>query len=95
MVLASVRFRSWHKLLTLNQFNMLLSDKLIELGLEANPKNNQSMHEQEFKMLKQLEEALKTSTIKHLYKVVEFVCDHLNRKGYPYYNVNHFFTRSK
>jgi len=95
MVQVAVRISYWHKLLTLNQFNMLLSDKLIELGLEANPKNNQSMHEQEFKMLKQLEEALKTSTIKHLYKVVEFVCDHLNRKGYPYYKVDHFFTGTK
>lgn len=74
---------------------MLLSDKLIEVGLQANPKNNQSMHEHEHKMLLILQEALLTSTIKHLYNIVKFVCEHLNRKGYSHYHVDHFFTKTK
>ena len=74
---------------------MLLSDKLIEVGLQANPKNNQSMYEHENKMMPLLHEALPTSTLKHLYNIVKFVCEHLNRKGYSYYHVDHFFTKTK
>ena len=70
---------------------MFLSDQLIAIGLEANPKNNKSMHEKEGQMMPLLHDALKTSTIKHLYGIVKFVCEHLNRKGYSYYQVNHFF----
>jgi len=70
---------------------MLLSDQLIEIGLTANPKNNQSCYEAEVKMLALATEAAKTSTIKHIHNVVQFVCESLNRKGYKYYNTDHFF----
>lgn len=74
---------------------MLLSDQLIDIGIKADPLCFESVYEAEKQMLVLLSEAIKTSTMKHIYQVIVFVCEHLNRRGYSYYKPEHFITKTK
>jgi len=75
---------------------MLLSDELLKIGQFANPKNNLSMYQQESVMITRVREAHKKgSSIKQLYNIVNMVCNQLNKQGYNYFNVDHFFVKNQ
>jgi len=75
---------------------MLLSDELLKIGQFANPKSNLSMHQQEEVMLGKVREAhKKSSPIKQLYNIVNMVCKQLNKQGWEYFNVDHFFVTNE
>lgn len=71
---------------------IFLSDRLIEEGMQANPRSNMDMAkhaENMLDMLKQGQAGGKTG--KQLYNIVVLACDKLNKAGYPYYKPSIFF----
>lgn len=71
---------------------VFLSDRLIEVGMQANPKSNMDMAkyaERMLDMLKQAQAGGKTG--KQLFNIVQLACDKLNKAGYPYYKPSIFF----
>jgi hypothetical protein len=73
---------------------MLLTDKLIELGKDANPKNNLSMGNQAEKMLEVMKEAktkcLTPTDTARLWNQIKFAIKALNKAGYKYYTEDVF-----
>lgn len=75
---------------------MLLSDELLKIGQFSNPKSNLSIHQQESVMLMKVREAHNNgSPIKQLYNIVNMVCKQLNKAGWKYFNVEHFFVNNQ
>ena len=74
---------------------MFLSDKLLEIGLKANPKNNMSMAKQARKMRNEIESALDAETITKstAIGVTKHICSKLNKEGYSFYRFEVFFEK--
>jgi hypothetical protein len=72
---------------------MLLSDKLLELGRNSNPKNNSSMGNQCTIMHEEIKKKQPDLTSRQLFNIVKFACDTLNKEGYRYYKVDIFFEK--
>lgn len=71
---------------------MFLSDKLIKIGLNANPKNNLSQANQSIKILDVLIVAKNNGKNPlMLMNITKFVVRHLNKKGFSYYKLNTFW----
>lgn len=71
---------------------MMLSDKLLVIGLESNPRNNQSMGEAAQRMQKEISLAQSSHTAKQLINIVAFVCNELNRMGFKWFNCDRVNT---
>lgn len=65
---------------------MLLSDRLLLIGLESNPRNNMSMGEAAQRMQKEISLAQSSHTAKQLANIVAFVCNQLNDAGFKWFN---------
>jgi len=74
---------------------MFLSDELIEIGRKAKKNNNMLMGAQEVEMMDRLHKAAEDHTMKQLVNITKLVCETLNKEGYKYYNVGHFFVVSR
>lgn len=75
---------------------MFLSDQLIEIGQNANPKSNISMGDQSKKMHDLLIEKLKEGEdMNKLVSITKHACKKLNEKGFSLYRVELFFETKK
>jgi len=66
---------------------MFISDTLIEIGQNSNPKNNLSMAEASSKMEKVITQYMKQNPdipMKCIMSRVKFACEKLNERGYPF-----------
>jgi len=71
---------------------MFLSDQLIEIGRQANPKSNLSQATQANKMLILLNTANKVGEPKQkLENITKFVVKQLNKEGFSFYTYNTFW----
>lgn len=64
---------------------MLLSDTIILIGMEANPKNNLSMGNKSLLIKEEIKKAKANHTDKQLVNIVNFACNELNKNGFKYY----------
>lgn len=70
---------------------MLLSEELIQIGKESNPKSNMSMAQSADKMLKLLQQKQESLNTKQLVNIVKTVCKSLNAEGWNYFKLETFF----
>ena len=72
---------------------MFLSDELLQIGINANPKNNLSQSIQCQKMLDVLnKEKSNGCDLKKLYNTTNFVVKILNKKGFNFYTIDVFWA---
>jgi hypothetical protein len=62
----------------------MLIDRLIEIGIKANPKNNMSMGYQVTLMKAEIEKCYDL-TEKQTHNYVSYACEVLNKRGFKYY----------
>lgn len=73
---------------------MLLSDQLIALGRDANPKSNLSQGTQAQKMLDLMITNKNGATHQQLVNITKLVVKQLNKEGFNYYKVETFWKKN-
>ena len=74
---------------------MFLSDRLIKIGENANPKSNLSQAEACAAMLALLEEEEEKGVDRRkLINITKFAIKELNKRGYTFYKLEVFFTQT-